>query len=771
MSNVRVISPDGRETYVKPEDLSKALSAGYKQADTETSRAAGESALRGLTLGVSDQFLAGATGAPYQGADGRWYSGDLSISGPDAAGALDQSAQIKRRKEENPGVAAVGEIAGAVLGPGKFFRAGNTLKSAVGLGVAEGSLLGLGAAISEDGLGDKEALGEKLVANVGLSALAGGAGGALGLGLTRGAEALSKKLANYTLGADVQGLKNLAKGIRGGPYKSAAEKAGLDWSYVDKLAKEEGIFTARATPESVAAMAGDLQQRARAEALKGVEELGGPGGLFDLDALAQGLSKEGQDIARGFTKAERNLGSKFEMEAASMASDARGVPTWDRWVDMVTSLRASGREADRRIGQSVYERGLKQLVEIDEEGALRIADALNKEQAAAFLAGRVRGAPSTSMGDAVQAGAVGGLFGGPSGAVSGAVGTLAAGEVRSRAPFLTAAALEELGPGLIRAANGLQTRVTKVLQNAPALLGPYREVLTAAMAEGAPELLRVHSELASGANGSDYLSRLAMEHEDAATAEAATARAAIYDSLESQARRVDERIERWAGRMTGSVSGPAPAVPAASKEPFDTRVEKLRAMANNPEGYLSAMPSEMLRDAPASTMAFAAMTTKAAQYLLERAPKNPYAHLPENLRPKWLPAPGDLANFEAAAAGVEDPLGALERMQRGATSPETLKAIAAVYPRIWEDARARLFDRVATAKNLSYEQRLRLQPILGPMATGSTPEQAIYLQQMHDKQRMPPQAAGASPDGRQVVSTTKNLDTQAQRLEARGVQT
>jgi hypothetical protein len=296
-------------------------------------------------------------------------------------------------------------------------------------------------------------------------------------------------------------------------------------------------------------------------------------------------------------------------------------------------------------------------------------------------------------------------------------------------------------------------------------------VLTAAMAEGAPELLRVHSELASGANGSDYLSRLAMEHEDAATAEAATARAAIYDSLESQARRVDERLERWAGRMTGSVSGPAPAVPAASKEPFDTRVEKLRAMANNPEGYLSAMPSEMLRDAPASTMAFAAMTTKAAQYLLERAPKNPYAHLPENLRPKWLPAPGELANFEAAAAGVEDPLGALERMQRGATNPETLKAIAAVYPRIWEDARARLFDRVATAKNLSYEQRLRLQPILGPMATGSTPEQAVYLQQMHDKQRMPPQAAGASPDGRQVVSTTKNLDTQAQRLEARGVHT
>jgi hypothetical protein len=219
------------------------------------------------------------------------------------------------------------------------------------------------------------------------------------------------------------------------------------------------------------------------------------------------------------------------------------------------------------------------------------------------------------------------------------------------------------------------------------------------------------------------------------------------------------------------VSGPVPATPQRTPEQWEKRIAKIRAAANNPEGYLANMPEEMLRDAPASTMAFASMTTKAAQYLLSQAPVNPYAHLPENLRPKWQPSPGDLAKFESAAIGVEDPIAALERMQRGYTSPETLKAIAAVYPRLWEDARNRLFDRVATAKNLTYEQRLRLQPILGPMATGSTPEQAVYLQQMHDRQRVPPQVGGASPDGRQVVSTTKNLETQATRLEARGVRT
>lgn len=771
MSNVRVISPDGRETYVKPEDLSKALSAGYKEADTETLRAGAEGALRGLTLGASDQVLAGASGAPYRDVDGKWYSGGLQISGPDAAGALDKSGDLKRRRDENPIASTVGSIAGTVIGPGKFIKAGKTLGTAVGLGAAEGSMLGLGVAISEDALGDKEALGEKLVANVGFGTLVGGGSGALGFGLTRGAEALSKKLANYTLEADVKGLNELAKDVRGGPYKKAAEKAGLNWDFVHKTAKEEGIFTARSTPEGVAELAEAARQRARAEAVQGVESVAGPGGLFDLDEMAAGLAKEGQDIARGFKKADRALGGAFEAESASMLSDARGAPTWDSWVDLVSSKLASGSAVERKVGKKLLDLGLDQLEGIDKQGAYRVVNALHKEQAAAFLAGKVRGAPQAGVGDAVQAGAVGGFFGGPAGAVSASVGTLIGGEARARAPFLTASALENLGPGLIRAANGLQTRVAKVLQTAPELLGPFRTVLTQAMAEGAPELLRTHAELASGPNGGDYLARLGMEHEGPEESAAASARAAVYDSLEAQAKRVDERLDKWAGRMVGGVSGPTPVIAPKTPEQWEKRIEKIRAAANNPEGYLASIPEEMMRDAPASTMALAAMTTKAAQYLLAKAPTNPYAHLPENLRPKWVPSPGELAKFESAAMGVEDPLAALERMQRGYVSQETLKAIADVYPRIWEDARNRLFDRVATAKNLSYEQRLRLEPILGPMATGSTLEQAVYLQQMHDKQRMPPQAGGSSPDGRQVVSTTKNLETQATRLEARGVHT
>ena len=160
------------------------LTEVQRLAREETGAAGVAGLASGLTLGLSDQ-------------------------GPLPFGIGPQLTEARKAvRDENPIASGVGNIVGTVVGPGKFFKAGNTLKSAIALGAAEGSMLGLGAAISEDGLGDKEALSEKLLANVGFGAVVGGGSGAVARGLTRGAEAISKKLGNYTLNADVQGLKD-----------------------------------------------------------------------------------------------------------------------------------------------------------------------------------------------------------------------------------------------------------------------------------------------------------------------------------------------------------------------------------------------------------------------------------------------------------------------------------------------------------------------------------------------------------------------------------
>lgn len=747
---MKVRGPNGEVRDVSEAEANRLVLTvgGWETVDgsdstlAEDGRALGGSALSGLTGGASDYVLAGATGAPYQDVDGQWYSGGQRIAGPDAAGALDQSARIKQERENAPVLSAVGNIAGFALGPGKVLKgvglAGEGLKVATAAGLVEGSIYGLSSAISEDALGDKEALSEKLLANVGLNAVAGGAGSALGFGLTRGAGALSKKLSNVDLKLDLDKLKTLSRNVRGGEYQAAAEKAGLEWSAVDDFAKKEGIFTARSTPESVVSLAEASGKRARADIAKAVEQV-------------DGVFNTGKPPTLVVSKA---TGPGFEESTMS----------WGQWLDDVNNLRASTKPTERRAGEKLLKDGLAQIPE-DVRGP--IDDALERLRMSQFLSSKARGPAAASIGDTVSAGVMGGIFGGPGGAVAGAGGSLVSGELRRRAPFLTAAALEELGPALPRAANGLAQRLSKILSTTPELLEQFRPVLSAAMAEGAPELLRTHVELASGENGAEYLAKLGLEHEqDPTLAQSTAARAAVLDTLETQAKDVDARLGRWADRMVGSASGPTPAPkPMATKDVLE-RVEQLRKFMSNPEGV--ALPPEMFADAPVTSVTMLGQATKAAQFLLSKAPQNPYEHLPENLRPRWVPSPEQVASFNAAAMGVEDPLGALERAQHGFVRPETLQAIAATYPRLWEEARQKLFERAAQ-KPLSTQRRLALQPILGDVL-GNDPAQAVVLMQMHMKSKQSAQPPGAGPDGRQVVSTTQNIQTQATRMEARGLQ-
>ncbi len=747
---MKVRGPNGEVRDVSEAEANRLVLTvgGWETVDgsdstlAEDARALGGSALSGLTGGASDYVLAGSMGAPYQDVDGQWYSGGQRIAGPEAAGALDQSARIKQERENAPVLSAVGNIAGFALGPGKVLKgvglAGEGLKVATAAGLVEGSIYGLSSAISEDALGDKEALSEKLLANVGLNAVAGGAGSALGFGLTRGAGALSKKLSNVDLKLDLDKLKTLSRNVRGGEYQAAAEKAGLDWAAVDDFAKKEGIFTARSTPESVVSLAEASGKRARADIAKAVEQV-------------DGVFNTGKPPTLVVNKA---TGPGFEESTMS----------WGQWLDDVNNLRASTKPTERRAGEKLLKDGLAQIPE-DVRGP--IDDALERLRMSQFLSSKARGPAAASIGDTVSAGVMGGIFGGPGGAVAGAGGSLVSGELRRRAPFLTAAALEELGPALPRAANGLAQRLSKILSTTPELLEQFRPVLSAAMAEGAPELLRTHVELASGENGAEYLAKLGLEHEqDPTLAQSTAARAAVLDTLETQAKDVDARLGRWADRMVGSASGPTPAPkPMATKDVLE-RVEQLRKFMSNPEGV--ALPPEMFADAPVTSVTMLGQATKAAQFLLSKAPQNPYEHLPENLRPRWVPSPEQVASFNAAAMGVEDPLGALERAQHGFVRPETLQAIAATYPRLWEEARQKLFERAAQ-KPLSTQRRLALQPILGDVL-GNDPAQAVVLMQMHMKSKQSAQPPGAGPDGRQVVSTTQNIQTQATRMEARGLQ-
>lgn len=687
MGNVKVIAPDGRETYVLPGDLKKALSQGYKEPDfdlLETGRAFGEAVLRVPTLGLSDEFFAGAAGAPYRDSFGNLRSGGELIPEGLDPGALDQSGQLKKRREEHPVASFAGSAAGALLPTGALGRA-KSVGQAVAGGMLEGGLFGLGSTVTEDALGDKEALSQKLLANVGIGSLTGGGIGAAGFGIGKALNAAGTRLMSTELPAELQGFKDMASKVLKAPYKQALKDTpDLKWADIERIAKEEGIFTARSTPESIVDMADMVSKKYGAKIVGAAEGAG------------------------------------------------------------------AGSSRSTRVGRPAG-----------------VEDASLRMKVASFLSAHTKAAAGDQIPDAVKAGVMGGVFGGPVVGANAAVASLIGSELRSRAPYLTAAALEKMGPGVMRLANGLKTRVEKLLTEAPALLGPYQSILSNALANGVPELLRTHVELASSANGDDYMTRLVLENEDPAAAQGFARKVAALDTLEVQGLSVKKRLEAFASRAVGAQPGPAPTEKfTPDSRPWEQRVKELQRLSKDPSVVLERLPADISSFAPGTSVALASKVASTAQYLLSKAPQNPYLHLPEPMRPKWIPPANELEAFDRAYRAVEDPLGELERARTSVPRVETLEAIAKVYPQILQEAREAIFARLATRK-VSYAERLRLAPILGPDMNKADLTEGAFIQSLHDKAKAP--VASPKPDGRQTPSTTKNLETQAVRLEARGL--
>lgn len=194
MADVRVINPNGELVEIAEQDLPEALQKGFTQPSPleEYELATHQKA----ASGVLNPVKAGLTGilSTLTGGGTDTYLKQIGL-GPAA----------KTLEEANPGATAVGQIAGAfvpslipglgeVTAPGLISHIGEGTTKALGtvdlapvLGktiakyapkiagsAVEGAFYG-GLPVSEDVLGDAPMNGEKLVANIGLGALIGGA--------------------------------------------------------------------------------------------------------------------------------------------------------------------------------------------------------------------------------------------------------------------------------------------------------------------------------------------------------------------------------------------------------------------------------------------------------------------------------------------------------------------------------------------------------------------------------------------------------------------
>lgn len=269
-TELRAVRPDGSRVTIPAERYADAIASGYRIASPEeVARAQAEQAqgglggmaltgvegvARGLTFGLSDQLAVGFGGEEYR-----------------------QAAQARR--EVNPGIAATGEIVGAVApilasgGTGAVARgvaaagalprgaaaagrsaaalaerltaryaargAGGRIVQRMAAGAAEagveGALYGVGQAITDNALLDAELSAEKILASAGEGALfagalggaLGGAAGVLGVGLGAARDAALARLGAQTTQDALRGFaeRRAFKQVVGNYKRPVAEAA------------------------------------------------------------------------------------------------------------------------------------------------------------------------------------------------------------------------------------------------------------------------------------------------------------------------------------------------------------------------------------------------------------------------------------------------------------------------------------------------------------------------------------------------------------------
>lgn len=172
-------------------------------------------------------------------------------------------------------------------------------------------------------------------------------------------------------------------------------------------------------------------------------------------------------------------------------------------------------------------------------------------------------------------------------------------------------------------------------------------------------------------------------------------------------------------------------------EAFDRAMHGLSAMVSNPgdaAGKLEGGLAHLAEHAPETRNAVVAKQLSAAQFLYDKAPKNPAAEMSLNpLIEAWRPSDAEIAKWERYAAAVQDPLGVLDEVESGTVSNEAIEALRAVYPNLYNEIQQTFAGKLGELqKQLPYQKRLTLSALFDlPVDASTAPQFVTAMQSAH----------------------------------------
>lgn len=775
-------SPDGVYGTLDDSEAADAQAAGYKpasQAEAEAAKhpaaAFAKSLAASATFGASD-YLGKHAASVLSG-------GRLT---PD-----DAAAQLSLERKANPTASELGNITGMLIpSPLELGQVAKLAVPARGLlgvgmrGALTGGLYGLGQFVQESVLDDTDATAEKALAMMGAGALTGGVAEGGLHALATGASGLMKRLGGSALSERLDDMASAAaKDVRKQTLYTAADlkKYNTDarWDKIHEWAQEHKIFaggTHEAVNEAATRAADDLKQQM--DTIIGAAD---SQATLDTTALADKLDAYAE-------KHETNALGKDQMkEIRTWAQGLRdgSVDSLQGLQDMSNRLRDSLspvtskalKDDNLHVRNMINDYIVDAIKSIDKEAGEALskaqehygyAQSIAKASEARSLEAQGAGAAFQSTLGAIAGGA---MFSGP-GAVIGAVASpVIQKQVRSRGGYLLASALEKLADskGLSSVADAFRTMVEKM--GTDGALGQYRETLLGAAARGSAELLATHVGLAQ--TDPSYLPTMGLQNETPDAVDHYGHKLALIDALAAASKKADAHIDKQMKHFVAGTPGEKlhEDVRPSDKD-FKKRMENLTSLLNNPQAQGDLVPPEMMGLTPAVSAEAGAALMRGAQFLLSKAPRDPYEGMPKSLRPNWSAPPADLDSWYGYLDGVERPMKVLEDMRLGYVRQEAAEGLKVTYPALYEQMRQTLWQHLSKSKStLDYEKRMRLATVFGPEYGGVGIPELQTIQQVHAEQQNPPQPqGGGQPDGRQMTDTAKNTQTQSERLALRGNQ-
>lgn len=220
---------------------------------------------------------------------------------------------------------------------------------------------------------------------------------------------------------------------------------------------------------------------------------------------------------------------------------------------------------------------------------------------------------------------------------------------------------------------------------------------------------------------------------------------AILAELERTQNDVEDQILKGVGSIVRGTRGDQtvrgeslPGIPASFAKPADTaaslfkkRVAALQLYDLNPNSLhdtLLAQTNGWYSHAPNTAAAMNALTARGVSYLLAGIPQPPEAY--GMLDGPYEPNGAQVGSFNLKWEAVNKPLSILHQAAAGTLVPESVDAVANVYPTLYQKMRLLAFQKVAEAGGkVPYTQRLMLSMLTNIPMDGSLAASSVVTNQ------------------------------------------